>query len=118
MFRLRDYQLESVNAVYRSMMGGHKSIVVQSPPRTGKTVIMAEIARRATSKGNRVLFIVHRKEILEQAKNTFKQDDVNMSLCKMGMVQTITRHVDELTKSSIIMIDEAHHALTNKVYIS
>lgn len=112
MFRLRDYQLESVNAVYRSMMGGHKSIVVQSPPRTGKTVIMAEIARRATSKGNRVLFIVHRKEILEQAKNTFKQDDVNMSLCKMGMVQTITRHVDELTKSSIIMIDEAHHALS------
>ncbi|MGL4247029.1 DEAD/DEAH box helicase, partial [Lactiplantibacillus plantarum] len=73
---------------------------------------MADIARRATAKGNRVLFIVHRREILEQAENTFKSDDVNMSLCKMGMVQTIIRHIDELTKPAIIMIDEAHHALS------
>jgi len=74
---------------------------------------MADIARRATAKGNRVLFIVHRREILEQAENTFKQDDVNMRLCQMGMVQTITRHIDELQPPAIIMIDEAHHALSN-----
>ncbi|WP_072539750.1 DEAD/DEAH box helicase family protein [Lactiplantibacillus plantarum] len=112
MFQLRDYQQESVDAVYNSTIHGHHSIVVQSPPRTGKTVIMADIARRATAKGNQVLFIVHRREILEQAESTFKQDDVNMSLCKMGMVQTITRHIDELNKPAIIMIDEAHHALS------
>ncbi|GCD85795.1 hypothetical protein KB1253_09530 [Lactiplantibacillus plantarum] len=54
MFKLRDYQQESVDAVYNSTIHGHHSIVVQSPPRTGKTVIMADIARRATAKGNQV----------------------------------------------------------------
>ena len=86
MFQLRDYQQESVDAVYNSTIHGHRSIVVQSPPRTGKTVIMADIARRATAKGNRVLFIVHRREILEQAEAMFKQDDVNMSLCKLSLI--------------------------------
>lgn len=52
---------------------------------------MAEIARRTTSKGNRVMFIIHRKEVLEQAEKTFKVQNVDMSLAVMGMVQTLTR---------------------------
>ncbi|WP_334352210.1 DEAD/DEAH box helicase [Companilactobacillus sp. HBUAS56257] len=72
---------------------------------------MAEIARRATDKGNRILFVVHRKEIVDQVVRTFKQQGVDMSLAKIGMVQTITRHVDALKSPSIIFIDEAHHAL-------
>lgn len=72
---------------------------------------MAEIARRATAKGNRILFTVHRKEIVDQVVSTFKEQGVDMSLAKIGMVQTITRHVDTLKPPSIIFIDEAHHAL-------
>ena len=64
MFQLRDYQEETINDIYSSMRKGNRTIVVQQPPRTGKTVIMSEIARRATAKGNRVLFVVHRKEIV------------------------------------------------------
>ena len=63
-------------------------LLFNSLPRTGKTVIMAEIARRTTAKDNRVMFIIHRKEVLEQAKTTFEQQNVNMSLATMGMVQT------------------------------
>lgn len=84
-------------------------------PRTGKTVIMAEIARRATDKGNRILFFVHRKEIVDQVVSTFKAQGVDMSLAKIGMVQTITRHVDKLKPPAIIFVDEAHHA-TAKSY--
>jgi len=80
-------------------------------PRTGKTVLMAEIARRATDKGNRVLFFVHRKEIVDQVISTFKAQGVDMSLAKIGMVQTITRHVDKLKPPAIIFVDEAHHVL-------
>ena len=72
---------------------------------------MAEIARRATDKGNRVLFFVHRKEIVDQVVSTFKAQGVNMSLAKIGMVQTITRHVDKLKPPAIIFVDEAHHVL-------
>ena len=111
MFQLRSYQQDAVNAARDSATTGHKCIVVQSPPRTGKTVIMADIARSATMQGNRVLFMVHRAEILEQARATFIADGVDMNLCKMGMVQTLTRHVDELASPVIIMVDEAHHVL-------
>lgn len=72
---------------------------------------MAEIARRATAKGNRILFTVHRKEIVDQVVSTFKEQGVDMSLAKIGMVQTITRHVDKLKPPAIIFVDEAHHVL-------
>ena len=96
MFKLRNYQRETIDKVYQSMRNGHHRIIVQQPPRTGKTVIMAEIARRTTVKGNRVMFIIHRKEVLEQAVSTFKQQEVKMNLATMGMVQTLTRRVKQL----------------------
>lgn len=111
MFKLRDYQQETIDKIYQSMKHGHKRIIVQQPPRTGKTVIMAEIARRTTVKSNRVMFIIHRKEVLAQAKATFQQQKVNMKLTKMGMVQSLTRHTKALTTPQLIFVDEAHHAL-------
>lgn len=111
MFKLRDYQQETIDKIYQSMKHGHKRIIVQQPPRTGKTVIMAEIARRTTAKGNRIMFLIHRKEVLSQAMTTFKQQNVNMNLATMGMVQSLTRHVSELTAPQLIFVDEAHHAL-------
>ena len=112
MFKLRNYQQETVDKVYQSMRTGHHRIIVQQPPRTGKTVIMAEIARKTTDKGNRVMFIIHRKEVLSQAKATFEQQNVNMNLATMGMIQTLTRRVNKLTEPQLILIDEAHHALS------
>lgn len=111
MFKLRDYQQETIDKVYQSIKSGHRSIMIQQPPRTGKTVLMADIARRATAKGNRVLFMVHRQEIVQQVVKTFRADGVDMNLAKIGMVQTITRHVDDLDSPQIIFVDEAHHAL-------
>lgn len=111
MFELRDYQQETIDKVYQSMRTGHHRIIVQQPPRTGKTVIMSEIAKRTTDKSNRVMFIIHRKEVLEQAISTFKQQEVNMNLATMGMVQTLTRRVKQLKAPQLILIDEAHHAL-------
>lgn len=80
-------------------------------PRTGKTVVMAEIARRTTENNNRVMFLIHRKEVLDQAVKTFKEQDVKMNLTTMGMVQTLTRRVDKLPVPDVILVDEAHHAL-------
>lgn len=80
-------------------------------PRTGKTVVMAEIARRTTKNNNRVMFLIHRKEVLDQAVKTFKEQGVKMNLTTMGMVQTLTRRVDKLPVPDVILVDEAHHAL-------
>ena len=94
------------------MLTGHRRIIVQSPPRTGKTVVMSEIARRATVKNRRVLFLIHRQEVLEQANATFKEQGVDFDLLTSGMVQTLTRRVDKLDAPHIILVDEAHHVLS------
>lgn len=72
---------------------------------------MAEIARRTTENNNRVMFLIHRKEVLDQAVNTFNKQGVNSDLLTAGMVQTLTRRVDKLPMPDVILVDEAHHAL-------
>lgn len=72
---------------------------------------MAEIARRTTKNNNRVMFLIHRKEVLDQAVKTFNKQGVNPDLLTAGMVQTLTRRVDKLTVPNVILVDEAHHAL-------
>lgn len=113
MIPLRDYQEELVNGLYNSMSKGNKNIMVQSPAGSGKSVTMSEIARRATEKGNRVLFIVHRRELVSQIKGTFIANDVDMDLCHVGMVQTVANRIkkDKEPTPAIILVDEAHHAL-------
>lgn len=110
-YELRGYQQELINRIRQSLATGHRHIIVQSPPRTGKTVVMAEIARQSTARGNRVCFIIHRKEVLEQAKATFQEQGVDPDLLEAGMVQSLTRHVDTMRSPEVILIDEAHHAL-------
>ena len=112
MYKLRDYQAEIINKIQNSMLTGHRRIIVQSPPRTGKTVVMSEIARRATVKNRRVLFLIHRQEVLEQANATFKEQGVDFDLLTSGMVQTLTRRVNKLDAPHLILVDEAHHALS------
>ena len=72
---------------------------------------MAEIARRTTVKNNRVMFLIHRREVLDQAVKTFDEQGVNPDLLTAGMVQTLTRRVDKLPIPDVILVDEAHHAL-------
>ena len=72
---------------------------------------MAEIARRTTANNKRVMFLIHRKEVLQQAVRTFDKQGVNRNLLTAGMVQTLTRRVDKLPIPDVILVDEAHHAL-------
>ena len=72
---------------------------------------MAEIARRTTKNNKRVMFLIHRREVLDQAIKTFKNQNVNPDLLTAGMVQTLTRRVDKLPIPNVILVDEAHHAL-------
>lgn len=113
MIPLRDYQEELLNGVYSSMSKGNKNIMVQSPAGSGKSVTMSEVARRATDKGNRVLFIVHRRELVSQIKGTFIANDVDMNLCHVGMVQTVANRIKKNNEPTpaIILVDEAHHSL-------
>lgn len=111
-FKLRNYQQELIDGLKKSLVNGHKNVLIQSAAGSGKTVTMAEIAKGATNKGNRVLTIVHRRELVEQIKNTFQKHGVDFDLCNVGMIQTVTRRLDRMKHyPQLILVDEAHHSL-------
>lgn len=108
--KLRQYQNDLVDAVHKAYADGYKRPCIALGCGGGKSCIVAEIARRTTAKGNRVLFLVHRKELCEQIENTFRQWGVDMNLCQIGMVQTITRRLKTTPEPRLIITDENHHA--------
>ena len=105
---LREYQNDVISGVKKAYREGKRSPCIVLPCGGGKSVIVAEIAKRTTLKGNRVLFIVHRKELCDQIFKTFKSWGVDMQLCKIGMVQTVSRQIHKLKPPSLIITDENH----------
>lgn len=116
---LRPYQEELINKLRKSWISGKKAPCIVLPCGGGKSIIAAEIAKRATDNKNRVLFIVHRKELCEQIENTFRRWGVDMLRCTVMMVQTAARRISKLPPPSLIITDENHHSKTStykKVY--
>lgn len=112
---LRGYQTELINNIRKSVSHGNRAIVAVLGCGGGKSVIQGTIAANATAKGNRVLFLVHRKELCEQITNTFRMCGVDFNLCTVGMVQTISKRLHLTAKPDIIITDECHHS-TAKTY--
>lgn len=108
---LRQYQLDIIDEISHSFRQGYKSPCVVLGCGGGKSIIAAEIARRTTNKGNRVEFLDHRKELCDQIRETFTNHGVDMDLCNINMVQTLTRHLDRMSAPSLIITDENHHCL-------
>lgn len=117
--QLRDYQLKAINDVHKAWAAGFRRPCVVMPCGAGKSVIVAEIARRTTDKGNRVQFLVHRQELCQQIFDTFSSYGVDMTRCDIGMVQTVCRRTDRMLPPALIITDENHHCLApsyKKIY--
>lgn len=118
-FILHNYQQTLVEKARQSYVDGYKAPCVVAPCGAGKSVIIAEIARISTLRGNRVLFLVHRRELIEQIQETFQKNGVIMDKVHFGMVQTVVRRLEQIQKPDLIITDENHHALAasyRKIY--
>lgn len=116
---LRPYQSDLINEARQSYRDGYKAPCIVLSCGGGKSVIAAEMAKQATLKGNRVLFIVHRIELCQQITETFEWWGVNMKLCTVGMVQTLCRRLTKMQAPVLIITDESHHGLAasyRKIY--
>lgn len=119
MSELRPYQsalLDEVRQAYRE--GAHRPCIVL-PCGGGKSCITAEAAKCATDKGNYVLFLVHRRELVDQIRQTFYDWGVDLSLCRVEMVQTACRRINRMHAPRLIITDENHHCLASsyrKIY--
>ena len=117
MIPLRPYQQELVDNIRRAIGQGRHSVCAVLGCGGGKSVIQGNIAASATARGNRVLFVVHRKELCQQITNTFAACGVDFSLCTVGMVQTVCRRLAKTPEPKLILVDEAHHILSQS-YLS
>lgn len=109
---LRPYQAQLYDDIKAAFLQGYRHVCAVLPCGGGKSVIIAAIAKAATDKGNRVLFLVHRKELCDQILGHMKRQGVDPSFCSVMTVQTASRRLRNLETPALIIIDEAHHSLS------
>ena len=121
---LRPYQIEAVTALQTAWYAGHRNVLLELAPGCGKSVIAAEICRRAVVKSKlRVLVLCHQKEILSQnqdALNTLTRGMVSSSIFCDGLGEkslagsVVFAHRDSfancpsLESFPLVVVDEAH----------
>lgn len=119
MFKLYDYQIKLVERSRDAYKHGYKAPCIVSPCGSGKSVVIAEIARMTAANRKNILFLVHRRELVDQIRNTFIANKVDLNFVRFGMVQTIVKRLDKIERPSLIITDESHHALAKtykKIY--
>ena len=118
---LRDYQQEMLSRL-SAAWARHRSVLVQMPTGTGKTVLLAEairqcIARQAPDAAAQppVLVVAHRRELIEQIRQTLKAFGIDGGSVVVESIQKLSRAEagDALPGHcfSLVVVDEAHHAL-------
>lgn len=122
---LRPYQKDFVGNVRNEFVHRHKRVVGVAPCGSGKTVMAAYMVRGAVSKGNRVVFLVHRDELIAQTAHTFAKFGIEFGVIAAGTemrtdipvqiasVQTLSRRLDKVNAPDFIICDECHHILAN-----
>lgn len=110
MYQLRPYQTELVNQTFEAWQNGYTAPCIVLPCGGGKSVIVAEIAKRVTENGGNILFLVHRRELVAQIYATFVRFGLSIERCQIAMVQTVCRHLEEIPKPALIITDENHHS--------
>ena len=127
--KLRDYQLTGIDNIMKAWKVC-RSVLFQMPTGTGKTTLFCELVRKFTKElypDKKVLIITHRKELVEQALNRLVNDFhltagaissnfiSNFSAqIQVASIQTLVRRVEHQNDIfSLIIIDEAHHALAS-----
>lgn len=128
---LRPYQREAVGAVLGEWEGGRAKTLLVLPTGTGKTVVFSKVTEERVRRGDRVLILAHRGELLDQAADKlYKVTGLKCAVEKaeesclgswyrvtVGSVQTLMREKRLAGFSSdyfgTIIIDEAHHCVSD-----
>ncbi len=131
MVNLRPYQKEAFDAIFNEWEKGRKNTLLCLPTGCGKTIVFNSVTEESVRKGDKVLILAHREELLKQAADKLekvtglkaaieKAEQTSIGTWNrvvVGSVQTLSKD-NRLEKFSpdefgTIIIDEAHHALSD-----
>lgn len=128
---LRPYQQEAKDAVFEQWDNGTRKTLLVLPTGCGKTIVFAKVTEDCVRKGDRVLILAHRGELLDQAADKLKKTTgLNSAVEKagdsclgswfrvvVGSVQTLMREkrLKQFPEDyfDTIIIDEAHHCISD-----
>jgi DNA repair protein RadD len=120
---LRWYQQEAVDAAYDYLCNEAGNPVVCLPTGSGKSLVIAELARRAVKDyGGRVLILQHRKELIEQnADKVRRLLDIPLGMYSAGLrrygteedvvlcgIQSVYSKATLFDRRNLIIVDEVH----------
>ncbi|MGP8314675.1 DEAD/DEAH box helicase [Enterocloster aldenensis] len=128
---LRPYQSEAKAAIFEEWDKGVLKTLLVLPTGCGKTIVFAKVAEDCVRRGDRVLILAHRGELLEQAADKIaKATKLGCATEKagqsclgswfrvtVGSVQTLMREkrLGQFPADyfNTIIIDEAHHCISD-----
>lgn len=128
---LRPYQQQARDRIHAEWENGHTRTLLVLPTGTGKTIVFESVAADQVRAGDRVLILAHRGELLEQAADKLQRSTGLVSAVEkaestcldswfrvvVGSVQTLQRtaRLERFPQDyfGTIIIDEAHHAITD-----
>lgn len=114
------HQQKMIDEIRQAFRAGSKAVAAIASPRFGKTVVSSNIIHGSQAKGTRVIFCVHRDNLIKQTANTFLEDGIDFGYIKSGLnydpskkvhiasVQTLTRWLDVVEVPNILFCDEMH----------
>lgn len=128
---LRPYQQEAKEAIFKQWDSGVLKTLLVLPTGCGKTIVFAKVTEDCVRRGDRVLILAHRGELLEQAADKIhKSTGLGCAVEKaeetcigswfrivVGSVQSMMREKrlgqfpDDYFQT--IIIDEAHHCISD-----
>lgn len=125
--QLRDYQQALIQGILEGWKQD-KRLIAQLPTGGGKTIIFCAIACEFYNRGEFVLILVHRQELLQQAEAKIQAaTGIIPGIVKAGIkpdydvpiqiasVQSLVNRLSYFEQFGLIITDEAHHA-TAKTY--
>lgn len=121
MITLRPYQQRVIDESRAAYARRLRAVLMCMPTGAGKTVTASTVVHGASAKGNVTWWLVHRRELLAQASQTFHALGIPHGTVSAGhvsnphatvqvaSVQTIVRRLDQLPAPDLMVFDECHH---------
>src|SRR5262249_46829002 len=83
-WELRPYQTEVIGEFECTVQGGKRRVLLVAPTASGKTVIGAAIIKRAVDRGQNVLVLAHRREIIDQTSRKLSAHGIPHGIIQAG----------------------------------